>query len=59
MTLRSNLSEAAFWHGRVCLECGASAEEGEEECPDCGGEELADARALIGWLNLIESEEEE
>lgn len=61
MTLRANLTQAAFWHGRVCLACGEGQEEAgpaDLECPECGEESLVDARALAGWLGLVDREDE-
>ena len=39
MTLRTEISESAFWHGKICLACDTAVEEDEEgqECPECGG----------------------
>ena len=63
MTYRSNLKEAAFWHGRVCLACGEGWDEDEYggaypdlECPGCGEEALIDARALASWLGVVDGQ---
>lgn len=61
MTILASLHEAAFWEARVCLGCGKVEEEfidGVHNCEACDGK-LADAKSLVGFLALLEAENEE
>lgn len=58
MTLRSDIEEAAFWEGRVCVGCLETYESLEPTCPDCGGP-LIEAAGVVRLLESIEGEKED
>lgn len=57
----SDLEHSAFWGGVVCLSCGWASSEEEAlqmgECPQCGGEHVAEASELLNFVNELEGEE--
>lgn len=61
MTLRSQITEAAFWDGSICLRCLYINEEGEEldGCPQCGNECFTSAKEVIALVETLERDEEE
>lgn len=54
--IRQRLTEAAFWHEKVCLDCGAPVEAAEAECDVCASDNLADAGKVERYILLIEGE---
>lgn len=56
MTLRATITEAAFWHEKVCLGCGTTFEEVGPSCPECDSSDLVDARALLSAIETVEAE---
>ncbi len=55
------LTDAAFWHKWVCLECEGVLEEEEakagDECPLCGERALARAERLASMFGSLGDEE--
>lgn len=58
MNHRQQLTEAAFWHDRICGDCWATASADESECGACGSENLLDAQTLERFVGLIEAEQD-
>ena len=57
---RSDLKEATFWNDTVCLTCEEVLSDPLAlECPECGGEDVIQAKKLLRFIDRFDSEEED
>lgn len=57
MTTKAELEAAAFWDGKVCLDCGTvQTEEDDGPCEGCGSARLIPCQDAIDAAALLEED---